>query len=161
VDRVVVTNSCGRLIRSSGTLQYSQLVLDPNLCANGDGIPNGWKQLYGLDPFLWNVGDLDPDHDGMSNLQEYLAGTNPTNANSVVRILSLQKSGSDIGIVWQAAGPRMIQLQAAGAGGAFTSCFQDIGRATRLLSPGDYQRTNWDIGGAAQPGRYYRLQVLP
>ncbi len=62
----------------------------------GDGLPDGWKRQYGLDPFDDGViGDYnlktgkiitntnngpngDPDGDGISNLKEYLNGTNPT-----------------------------------------------------------------------------------
>ena len=39
---------------------------------------------------------LDSDGDGMTNLQEYLAGTDPRSAASVLRITSIQKSAGDI-----------------------------------------------------------------
>ncbi len=52
---------------------------------DGDGMPNDWETLYGLNP---NVNDaaLDRDNDGMSNLDEYLAGTAPNSASSVLRV---------------------------------------------------------------------------
>ena len=48
---------------------------------NANGLPDGWEIQHfgtlGVDP------SADADHDGTSNLMEYLAGTNPTNAQSV------------------------------------------------------------------------------
>jgi hypothetical protein len=42
----------------------------------GDGIPDAWKVLFGL-ATTNAVAGLDPDKDGLSNLEEYLYGTNP------------------------------------------------------------------------------------
>lgn len=161
-DRIVVTNACGRLIRYGGALQYGQLLLAPNLSANGDAIPNSWKQQYGLDPFLWNIASLDSDGDGMSNQQEYLAGTNPTNANSVLRITRINKAGNDVQVVWKGAGPRTNHLQViSGIVAGVTNAFQDIGPAIVLPAAQDYQTTNWDTGGGSQTGRFYRIRVGP
>ena len=45
--------------------------------ANTNGLPDQWEALYGVsDP------NADPDHDGLTNLQEYLFGTDPNNAYS-------------------------------------------------------------------------------
>jgi hypothetical protein len=58
------------------------------LDTDGDGIPDAWEQQYGfshLDPA--DAGN-DPDNDKTTNLAEYVAGTNPTNAASVLRVLS-------------------------------------------------------------------------
>ena len=59
----------------------------------GDGIPAAWRIQYFGTNYLTDprVGaDADPDGDGMTNLQEYQAGTDPTNAASVLRITSLR-----------------------------------------------------------------------
>jgi hypothetical protein len=57
-------------------------VLHATADSNNDGIPDAWCQRYGLSPIASNMADEDPDHDGQSNRQEYLAGTDPTNATS-------------------------------------------------------------------------------
>ena len=52
----------------------TQPLLDPTKSQVGDGIPNGWKQQYHLNPFDPAFAGEDPDGDGFSNLQEYLRG---------------------------------------------------------------------------------------
>src|SRR5262249_13025227 len=59
--------------------------LDPDLDADGDGLPNGWEQTYGFSPFsdVGNDGpNGDPDGDGLSNLAELLGGSDPLDAAS-------------------------------------------------------------------------------
>lgn len=50
--------------------------------------------------------DGDPDGDGASNLQEFIAGTNPEDANSVFRITSQAIIGQTIVLRWSAIGER-------------------------------------------------------
>jgi hypothetical protein len=54
--------------------------------ADGDGIPDDWENQYGLNPNNNADGGLDSDGDGMSNYAEYLAGTDPTNRLSNLRL---------------------------------------------------------------------------
>jgi hypothetical protein len=51
------------------------------------GIPYEWMGVYfGPNDMTWPSPTADSDHDGANNLQEFLAGTNPTNAASVLRV---------------------------------------------------------------------------
>ncbi len=50
-----------------------------------DEIPDNWELMYGLDPLSGADAQLDFDNDGYSNLQEYIAGTNPLDPKSILR----------------------------------------------------------------------------
>lgn len=55
-------------------------ITDPTADADGDGLPNGWEQQYGLNPLSNSVDNGpngDPDGDGKTNLQELAEGTHP------------------------------------------------------------------------------------
>ncbi|MGA1848698.1 MAG: hypothetical protein ACMUHB_05085 [Thermoplasmatota archaeon] len=56
---------------NDGVLDY----LDPD--DDGDGMPDEWEKAFNLDPLDPLDADLDPDGDGSTNLEEYLAGTDP------------------------------------------------------------------------------------
>ncbi|TVZ40611.1 YD repeat-containing protein [Alteromonadaceae bacterium 2753L.S.0a.02] len=46
--------------------------------SDGDGIPNDWELLWGLNPNLASDSQFDSDGDGVSNKQEFELGINPT-----------------------------------------------------------------------------------
>jgi len=52
------------------------VTLGQNIDNANNGLPDWWEQQHGLNLFAANV-NLDPDHDGMSNLMEYAFGANP------------------------------------------------------------------------------------
>ncbi len=45
-----------------------------------DGMPDAWERYYGLDPSNSEDAEKDADGDGISNLGEYMAGTEPAEA---------------------------------------------------------------------------------
>ena len=45
--------------------------------SDGDGLLDGFEALYGFDPYVSGDAGSDPDMDGLDNLGEQLAGTNP------------------------------------------------------------------------------------
>lgn len=48
-----------------------------NKDTDGDGMPDTWEENHGFDPLDPNDADEDADLDGVTNLNEYLLGTNP------------------------------------------------------------------------------------
>jgi hypothetical protein len=79
---VVVTNlgsrSSGELSRSASMLVYAD--------HDGDGAGDAWEVQYGFRTNNASDGGLDSDGDGLSNAQEFWAGTDPTHAASALRL---------------------------------------------------------------------------
>jgi len=48
---------------------------------DGDGLSDSFEDRYGFDPLVSGDGPLDPDADGLTNLEERDAGTDPTRAD--------------------------------------------------------------------------------
>jgi hypothetical protein len=161
VDTLVMTNTCGRLVPNGGTLIVGNLVLDSNLSAVGDGIPNGWKEQYGLNPLDSTLAGKDLDGSGFTVLQDYLAGVDPTNPAAAFRISSVVQTGNNLLVTWMMGSGRTNALQATtgSVGGYSTNNFTDIFTVTNTIGT----TTNYlDTGAATNvPARYYRVRLVP
>jgi hypothetical protein len=83
---VVITNSSG-----SVTSSVANLYLD----TDGDGLPDSWELPYfGSSSSQRSGGDADGD--GISNLQEFYDGTNPTNRTSFHSLLTVLADGGQV-----------------------------------------------------------------
>jgi hypothetical protein len=84
--QVVITNIAGSVTSAPAAVVW---VAD----FDRDGMADNWEAQYGF--ATNNVADaaLDADNDGMSNVQEYVAGTNPTNAASFLKLDLLGVAG--------------------------------------------------------------------
>jgi len=63
---------------------------------DGDGMPDSWELLYGLNPNSSADASQDKDGDGITNLQEYKDGTSPTYANNEGNTETNGTSGTEI-----------------------------------------------------------------
>jgi hypothetical protein len=77
------------------------------------GIPYDWMTRYfGSDVSKWPSPSADSDGDGVSNLNEFLAGTDPTNAASVLKV-GLQKTSQGIFLNWNTQSGLIYQVQSS------------------------------------------------
>ena len=75
------------------------------------GIPYEWMVAnFGTDIWLWPSPYADTDGDGVSNLNEFLAGTTPTNAASALR-LDLQSTAQGLFLDWNTQPGLIYQVQ--------------------------------------------------
>jgi len=54
-----------------------------------DGLPDAWESAHGLSSVNPNDANLDLDHDGHTSLEEYIAGTDPNQADSVLKAVAV------------------------------------------------------------------------
>jgi hypothetical protein len=86
----------------------------------GSRISYAWLQQYGL-PTDGSADHADPDHDGMNNWQEWVCGTDPTNALSALRLLSAAPAGTNVTVTWQSvAGVNYLLERSASLASPFT-----------------------------------------
>jgi hypothetical protein len=83
---------------------------DPD--SDHDGMPDEWEIVNGMTVGMDDAGE-DSDGDGISNVQEYIAGTSPTNAVSALRIeaFDLQEGEADFVLRFLAVSNRTYQVE--------------------------------------------------
>ena len=144
-NTVFFSNDRGRIDRVDLTVS-SPVRIDPL-----NGLPVDWELSHfgrtGIDPFA------DPDGDGMNNLAEYRAGTDPNDAASELRFAEIQPVQSGIRLKWLSADYKAYALQRASAPSAG---FVDI----QTGIPGSAPTNTYVDATVTGPGPFfYRLRI--
>ncbi|HLP75407.1 MAG TPA: thrombospondin type 3 repeat-containing protein, partial [Candidatus Paceibacterota bacterium] len=122
--------------------------------SDGDGLPDSWETANGTDP-LTDDGNADPDNDHFTNFQEYLAGTIPSNATSLLKIESWAIADGNLILSFTSRSNRayIVETSSERGNGAWQK-WQDIGAAAS-------DQTVWLTNSVSTNGsRFYRL-VIP
>jgi alpha-amylase len=129
--------------------------------SDSDGIPDWWTLAYFNHPTGQNadnsLANQDADGDGISNLQEFLAGTDPTDPTSVFRITNISIFGNDVAVTWTTQPNKTNQLERSSNLGTNASWF-NVGPFT--IGTGS-PVTQTDFGAATNPPAFYRVLLVP
>ncbi len=117
--------------------------------SDGDGLPDAWELEYGTSVFVADAG-ADPDHDGLTNLQEYQAGTHPSDATSVLRFQDIFLDGDKVILQFGAASNHTYTVLDKAP---LSAEWQVLTGIPAQPSDGIIAITNFLLGGA----RFYRL----
>lgn len=157
---------------TDGSATSANVTLNMNIVSppdtNTNELPDAWETTYGItDP------NADDDGDGQTNLEEYFANTNPTNAASVLHISQANRNGiGHVTLVWPSVGGTRyrVQYSDAGTNGSFNGVFNDIVRPVNLeMDSATYGAPSTQTfvddftltgGGATNRARYYRIKIV-
>jgi hypothetical protein len=101
-------------LNRAGDVFASALDILPSLDSDGDGIPDWWTTQYfghatGQAGDQSRAGD-DADGDGLTNLEEFLAGTNPKSSSSALVLHITTATNSNATLSWPAVPGRNYQV---------------------------------------------------
>ncbi len=102
--------NCGWISLSNAVAYVQTDTISPGLL-DTNGLPIAWEMTYfgktGIDP------KADPDGDGVSNYEEYLAGTNPTNGSDYLHIThyGTMPGGTNATLIWASVPTRFYYIQ--------------------------------------------------
>jgi hypothetical protein len=150
----VYSANCG-WISLSNAVAYVQTDFIQKGALAPDGLPIAW--------LLSNFGttnvnaNADPTGKGMTIAQDYLAGTNPNNTNSILRITdgSFSAGGTSASLTWNSVLTRYYYLQKAPDLNSNTWADSGLGLIPPAgsLTSGNFMDTN-------APMRFYRVQAV-
>ena len=148
----------GDAIRSSN---YVRLVRGGNSSGAdhvGDGIPDGWRrQYFGGDGTATNsasCASCDADQDGVSNFNEYIADTNPTNAASYFHIQYITFA-TGLTAFYQSSGSRKYTLYSTAD--LTSGTWSPVSSQTNSIGSGGVDSLSDTITNEIQ--RFYRISV--
>lgn len=135
-------------VLTGNTAKVSVMVLFTD--SNGNGMPNSWESTYSV-----TNAAADPDDDGATNYEEYMAGTNPTNSASVFAANPPQLAGgSDVVLQWSSAAYHYYYIQSSTN---LTSGWDTIRSNNVATSPVNSYTGTVNSAGPT----YYRLGLEP
>jgi len=122
--------------------------------SDGDGMDDDWEMAYfGT---LARDGSGDFDGDGLTDLQEFRAGTDPANDVSILRVLTLTSlGGGSKTILWSAAPGRTYQVQ-------FKTSVDDAqwSDLPGLVTAAGTTASTADTPGSGDLHRFYRVRLV-
>jgi len=123
--------------------------------SNADGIPDGWTWQHGLDPTAPNVGTGNPDGDAMTTFQEWMADTNPTDAQSVFHLSGIA-ARPQVAVSFLGSSNRVYTLYSANNLVSDSSAWTPVGGQINVRGTGGVTMLN---DTASQPRKFYRVGV--
>jgi len=102
--------NCGWISLSNAQPVVQTMCLRPGEDKDHDGMPDAWELEYTNSIAVFGV-DTDTEGDGTKDLEEYLAGTNPLDADDVFRIVNIERIGSLIMLRWNSKSNRCYKLE--------------------------------------------------
>ena len=121
-----------------------------------DGIPDEVELANGFNPNNAADAALDTDGDGVNNLKEYLADTNPRNPGSVFRISAISRSGNNVLISFTSSATKRYRVERTSdvTSGPWTTVTDNVQGTGAMIQVTD--------ANAITAGRsFYRAVVLP
>lgn len=102
--------NCGWISLSNASTIVQTASVAAGADSDSDGIADGWELTFTnkLDVFTTFS---DTDQDGMTDNQEYLADTDPLDANDSLRIISFMHNGSYNLLSWTSKSTRLYQVE--------------------------------------------------
>ena len=79
---------------------------------DNDGMDDSYEIAHGLNPLVDDAGE-DPDMDGMTNLEESIAGTQADNSQSVFKVESIDFAPAGLSLSWRSVTGRVYSIEAA------------------------------------------------
>ena len=159
-DRFIFSANDGQRNSSMATMNLH--VIAP-ADQDSDGLPDEWETAYGV-----SSPDTDSDSDGQSNLAEYRANTNPTNASSSLRISSaIRSSDGSVALTWSGVGGVRYRVLYSDDLPGFPGLFTELARdAATEWADADYgtetKQTFIDPTAATNTtGRFYQIRITP
>ncbi len=125
---------------------------------DSDSLSDDWELRYFGSTGITD-GHADPDGDGHTDLEEFRAGTDPTNPLSKLSLRSITLDDTNVLIGWQTTGGRTNIVQAASS---LTGVFTDLSPPLVIPGSGDALASYLDNGGDTNsPVRFYRIRTAP
>ena len=137
---------------------------------DGDGLSDGYELAHGLMATNASDRNLDLDQDGLSNYEEYLAGTMANQETSVVQVATMALVPGKTLVSHEVMSGRTYRIQYAdgllSSWKGFTSSNAPVGAYLHQQAPGWHTFTDdysfATSGGSATNGvRAYRVMVSP
>jgi Bacterial TSP3 repeat len=143
--------NCGWISLSNAMAFVQTDTIAPGIDSDGDGIADAWELTY-TNTLRAFTASSDTDHDGSTDLEEYLAGTNPLDPNDNLRITLFTRVGTYNTLWWTSEPDRFYRVERRAA----------LGAASPWETYLSYDLLNWSSVGfnSTAPQHFYRIRAV-